>query len=207
MATVIPSDGCGVEVLFSAYLDGELGPGELDQVVGHLGTCGECIAAFHELKAVRSAVRTMPQLQVPEWLLPNGHYPEELSAYLDGALSNAEHTLVSDHLAGCTECRDELHELDAARTAVRSLPVLEPPSFLDLRRAHPVPVPRRRRFAGLAAGVAAAAVAAFVVAGGTGTPRPDVDLDMLADQHTARVSVEPGFSIVPAMLPAGGEQP
>lgn len=207
MAPVTPLDGCGVEVLFSAYLDGELGPGELDQVVGHLGTCGECIASFHELKVVRSALRTMPLLEVPEWLLPTGHYPEELSAYLDGALSQDEHTLVSNHLAGCTECRNELHELDAARTAVRSLPVLEPPEFLDLRRASPVPVLRRRRFAGLAAGVAAAAVAAFVFAGGASTPRPDVDLDMLADQHTARVSVEPGFSIVPAMLPAGGDQP
>jgi anti-sigma factor RsiW len=117
-----------------------------------------------------------------------------------------EHESLSTHLATCTECRDELHELDAARTAVRALPVLEPPEFLDLRRRRHQEAPRRRRLAGVAAGAAAAVVAVALVAS-NGSAQPEVDLDMLADQHTARVSVEPGFSIVPAVAPARSDAP
>jgi anti-sigma factor RsiW len=200
------SQDCPVEELLSVYLDGELGPGELDLVVGHLAVHAECVATFHDLKAVRTAVRTLRELEVPERLLPESHHGEELSAYLDGALSTMEHESLTTHVATCSECRDELHELDAARTAVRALPVLEPPEFLDLRRRKQPPAPKRRRSAGLIAGAAAAIVAVAVVSGNGGTPH-EVDVDMLADQHTARVSVEPGFSIVPAVAPIGSDLP
>jgi anti-sigma factor RsiW len=143
---------------------------------------------------------------MPERLVPDSHFGEELSAYLDGALSTMEHRNLSAHIASCTECRHDLHELDAARTAVRALPVLEPPEFLDFRRRQRQTAPRRRRLAGAAAGAAAAVVAVALVASGGGAGQ-EVDLDMLADQHTARVSVEPGFSIVPAVAPIGGGRP
>lgn len=204
MAGLTPD--CAAEELFSAYLDGELAPGELDIVVNHLSQCGDCIASFHELKAVRSAMRTLAWFEVPERLVPTAHYDLELSAYLDGALSTIEHRDLSVHLASCSDCRDDLHELDAARTAVRALPVLEPPEFLDLRRREHRRGPRRRRLAGAMAGTAAAVVAVALVASSGGSP-PEVDLDMLADQHTARVSVDPGFLIVPAIAPAGSGLP
>ena len=98
MAGLTPD--CTVEELFSAYLDGELAPGELETVAEHLAGCTDCIAAFHDLKAVRSAVRTLPKLEVPERLLPTAHYGEGLSAYLDGALSTMEHEALSTHLSG-----------------------------------------------------------------------------------------------------------
>lgn len=204
MARLTPE--CSAEELFSAYLDGELAPGELDIVVTHLTSCAECIASFHDLKAVRSAMRTLPGLEVPERLISAAHFDVELSAYLDGALSTMEHRNLSAHIASCRECRDELHDLDGARTAVRALPVLEPPEFLDLRRRQRETAPRRRRLAGVMAGAAAAVVAVALAASNGATP-PEVDLDMLADQHTARVSVEPGFSIVPAVAPIGGGRP
>ena len=89
---------------------------------------------------------------------------------------------------------------------MRALPVLEPPEFLDFRRRQRQTAPRRRRLAGAAAGAAAAVVAVALVASGGGAGQ-EVDLDMLADQHTAWVSVEPGFSIVPAVAPIGGGRP
>ena len=199
------SAGCDIAELFSAYLDGELQPGELDQVVSHLGTCLDCIADFRALREMRAAVRTMPRLEMPEWLLPQSHHGAELSAFLDGELATGEHQTLQAHLAECAECRAELHDLDAARTAVRSLPRLEPPEFLDTHRvaAQHRRLPRRWQVATVAASAAA------VVAIGAGVlrspaPEPVADLDSLADRHVARASVEAGFTVVPAAGVFGG---
>jgi len=194
-----PPDGCNIAELFSAYLDGELQAGELDRVVNHLGACLDCIAEFRALRDVRAAVRTMPLLEIPERLLPQSHHGAELSAYLDGELVTGEQLTLQAHMAECAECRAELHDLDAARTAVRSLPRLEPPEFLVAHRTttRDRRAPRRWQVATVAASAAAVfAIGAGVL--GSPAPEPVVDLDSLADRHIARASVEAGFTVVPA---------
>jgi anti-sigma factor RsiW len=198
-------DDCDVAELFSAYLDGELLAGELDRVARHLGVCLDCVAEFRALRDIRAAVRTMPLLEIPERLLPQSHHGAELSAFLDGELATGEQLVLQAHMAECTECRAELHDLDAARTAVRSLLRLEPPEFL---LAHPKATqdrraPRRWQVATVAASAAA------VIAIGAGVlrspaPEPVVELDSLADRHIARASVEAGFTVVPAAGVFGG---
>ena len=202
MARLKASQSCETAELITAYLDAQLEPGELDLVVEHLGECAECIAEFHNLKEMRAALRTLPFLEIPDRLLPDTHPGEQLSAYLDGQLNTLEHDFVISHLDFCTDCRLELHELDSARTAIRSLPGLEPPEFLDVHRER---VERerwsRRRVVAAGAGLAAAAallVATFGPSAGPG----DLDINPLFDQHQARVSVEPGFNVVPAFAPA-----
>lgn len=56
--------------LISAYLDGELAGSEVDQLFGHLASCGKCAAEIQELQSVRSAVRSLPVLELPPGLIP-----------------------------------------------------------------------------------------------------------------------------------------
>jgi anti-sigma factor RsiW len=202
MARVKSSSGCATAELVSAYLDGELRSGELDIVVEHLSRCGDCIAEFHQLREIRAGLRTLPFLEIPERLLPDSHPGEQLSAYLDGQLSTAEHDFVISHLDFCTDCRLELHELDAARTAVRSLPGLEPPEFLSVQRER---IERerwtRRRVVAAGLGVAAAATLVFVTLGPSSDPAGDIDINPFFDQHQARMSVESGINMLPAFAP------
>ena len=113
----------------------------------------------------------------------------------------AEYHNVFLHVPGCTESRADLYELDAARTAVRSLPGLEPPEFLDVRRQQRVDrrIARPGRVAAAIAGVAAV----VVLSSGIGRSADDavsaVDLDSFAARHAARASVEPGFQVIPAV--------
>jgi anti-sigma factor RsiW len=193
---------CEVGELFSAYLDGELQPGELERIVEHLTDCEPCIVEFHQLQEVRAAVRTLPRLEVPERLIPLSHHGAALSAYLDGELATAEHELVFVHLARCVECREELHDLDAARTAVRSLPRVEPPQLIARSTAERA-VPRLRRRSWQVAVAAASAAAVLLVVGVATQPpeadAPTVDLEKFGERHIARASVEPGFVVVPAL--------
>jgi len=191
---------CTVGELLSAYLDGELRAGELDLVVSHLSDCLECIAEFHDLKEARAAVRMMPMLQVPDRVMPAAHYGPELSAFLDGELTAAEQAMIVRHLQSCTDCLMELQDLDAARTAIRSLPGLEPPEPLLPR----LPVRSQRsslkRLAVAAAGFIVAAIIAVNMAS-SGPEATPVDLDQFADRHTVRLSVEDGITGVPVVLP------
>jgi len=54
----------------SAYLDGELARAEIDQLQAHLATCGKCSAELQEMQVVRSAVRSLPLLELPPGLIP-----------------------------------------------------------------------------------------------------------------------------------------
>lgn len=201
MAGLIPNRHVPGEVL-SAYLDGELQSGELDLVVDHLGGCQACIAEFHELKEMRAWLRTLPELAVPDRVVRSVHYGPELSAFLDGELGSVEQREVTDHLAGCVYCREELQELDAARVAIRSLPRLEPPVSPEVAARHTGHT-RRWRLVTVTAGVAAALVVALGVAVSGPEQVADIDLDSFADRHVARASVEPGFAVIPAVGPTG----
>jgi anti-sigma factor RsiW len=54
----------------SAYLDGELARAEIDQLQAHLATCGRCVGELQEMQMVRSAVRSLPLLELPPGLIP-----------------------------------------------------------------------------------------------------------------------------------------
>jgi anti-sigma factor RsiW len=124
------------------------------------------------------------------------HSGELLSAYLDGELTPQERADVDGHVAGCAACRNELDDLAAARRAVRGLPMLDVPAAVVLPVA-PARRPRRRVVA-WAASLAAVAVVALGVLTAGGGAAPAFDLDTLAEQHTARVVVDPGIATVRA---------
>jgi anti-sigma factor RsiW len=54
----------------SAYLDGELHGSELAQLMDHLSRCGYCPAELEQMQFVRSAVRSLPVLELPAGLVP-----------------------------------------------------------------------------------------------------------------------------------------
>jgi len=194
----IEGSACDIGELMSAYLDGELRDGELDRVVAHLADCLDCIAEFHDLKEARTAVRMLPILQVPDRVMPAAHYGPELSAFLDGELTVEEQAMIVTHLQGCTDCLLELQDLDAARTAIRALPGVEPPVPLLPRLAVRSQRTSLRRLAVAAAGFIGAAFIAFNMA--SSGPEPmSVDLDEFADRHNVRVSVDDGAVVVPAL--------
>ncbi|MEE9297779.1 MAG: zf-HC2 domain-containing protein [Acidimicrobiia bacterium] len=124
------------------------------------------------------------------------HPRELLSAHLDGELTADEGSRVDLHLATCADCTHELRALASVRTALRSLPELEPPTPLMAARSWSLV-----RWGGGAA--AAAAVALAVVLAVAPGDRPAVlDLDTMAEQHTARLVVDPGISTIRG--PVGG---
>lgn len=182
------------EELFSAFLDDELTPEEAELVVEILSEDSAANDEFRSLQQVRRAVRMLPELEVPAWLLPTGHLGDMLSAYLDGELSTAELQQVSDHVVGCEQCRAELHDLDRARIAVRSLPGVD----TDQLEVVPMATGSRRRRIAVAGSIGvAAAVALFIAVNGGSEPAPSFSLEDLNSHHIARASAEPGFAVFP----------
>ena len=188
------SSGVPVSVLLSCYLDGELSHDELAEVVAILETDVDAIAEFRRLKEARAALRTLPAISMPPSLLPGAHLGEELSAYLDGELVTMEMPADMEHLAWCADCRDELADLDRSRTAVRALPGVEPPEFLEVRR---IDAAHRRRIwpAAAAVGGIAAAALAFSLSASSAGPEPvSIDVADLQTRHAAVASVPAGAS-------------
>lgn len=184
------------EELFSAFLDGELGAEEAELVDELLDGDDEANEEFRGIQQVRRAVRMLPDLDIPSWLIPDGHYGDRLSAYLDGELSTVEQRQVSDHVVSCTECRAELHDLDQARTAVRALPI----DTGQLDQVPVLPPPRRRRVAIAGSIGIAAAIALFVGLSLGGQQEPTFSLEDLGSHHIARASAEPGFAVFPPAI-------
>lgn len=183
--------------LFSAYLDGQLTPREVTIVSRLLDGDEQAVEEFLAVRDVRTALRLLPEFEVPAALLPDGHLGDRLSAYLDGELVTLEHRRVTKHLVDCSDCRAELQELDGARIAVRSLPGVDTTTTDEI---HVVSVPRRRRRI-VAGGVGAAAAAALLVGLAVGGgEEPVFVLDDLATHHVARASAEPGFAVLPPAI-------
>lgn len=180
-------------MLFSCYLDGALSPEELDEVVRALENDEDAIAEFRRMQESRTSVRLLPLLDVPVYLLPGGHLSEQLSAYLDGELATQELPIVTFHLGTCTDCRHEFAELDRSRTAVRALPGLDPPEFLDVRREVKKAHRRGLHTAIIVASGAAAVALAFTIGPLSSGPEPtSISINDLQSRHTAIASVPPG---------------
>jgi anti-sigma factor RsiW len=178
-----------LSMLLSCYLDGELTKEELGEVVDALETDLDAIAEFRRLKESRKALRTLPTLNVPLYLMPGGHLGEQLSAYLDGELVIAEIPIVRSHIDSCSECRRELAELDRSRTAVRALPGVEPPVFLEPRRAAKKRRMGVRTAVAVAAGVAAVSLAFAAAPFDSGDSGQAVSIVDLESRHVARASL------------------
>lgn len=177
-----------LSMLLSCYLDGELTESELGDVVEALEADLDMVAEFRAFKEIRSALRTLPVLNMPLSLLPGEHLGEQLSAYLDGELDTSEIPILSSHLSSCVDCRVELAELDRSRTAVRALPGVEPPIFLAPRIEERKMRRGLRTAVAVLAGAAAIAVAfAVTPLGDSGAPEAISIIDLDA-RHTARAS-------------------
>ena len=185
-----------LSMLLSCYLDGALTRDELDEVVIALDGDVDAIAKFRRLKEARRSVRLLPMLEVPDHVLPSGHLGEELSAYLDGELSTNEIPVVTTHIETCGECRMLLGDLDRSRIAVRALPGVEPPEFLDSHRdIKAVSRSRTPAIVALAAGVAAVMLAFTVGPFGSGGQSPTISITDLDARHTAVASVPAAVQI------------
>ena len=56
--------------LVSAYLDGELNLDERQRLFQHLSSCGQCSAELESMQSVRTAVRSLPMMELPPGLVP-----------------------------------------------------------------------------------------------------------------------------------------
>lgn len=142
---------------------------------------------------------------MPEVPWSHRHEDERLSAYLDDELSDDEALVVTRHLARCDDCVAELDGIRRARTALRRLPNLEPPSALFLDAAftatvagygwgHDWSVGARVLVAGLlvAVGIGTAAFAAGGDPEGTVTP----PVELFVVDHVLRVGGGPVITAV-----------
>lgn len=131
------------------------------------------------------------------------HLDELLSVYLDGETTPAEATRVQTHLKDCLRCRRRLADLNDARAAVRSLPLLELPVPLAAGPQVP-PVHRRRR---VWLGAAAAAAAAVIAVSTLATPAPDpLDLSDVSRQLGARAALDAGAGPLKVVVPVAVDE-
>ncbi|MDH5422076.1 MAG: anti-sigma factor [Acidimicrobiia bacterium] len=133
------------------------------------------------------------------------HVGELASAYLDGETTPKEASRLVAHLADCDACQREMADLHAARSVVRSLPVLELPESIrvDLGLSPDV-VPFRRRPAAWV-GTAAAAVMIFVAVATAAAPDSvGLTLVEVSAQYEQQALVDGGVSPVVGLVRAGG---
>lgn len=131
------------------------------------------------------------------------HVGELASAYLDGETTETESVQLVRHLDTCLACQREMADLHAARSALRSLPVLEMPADLiaefDLD-AEVIPLRRRP-----VAWVGAAAAAFFIFVGTATALTPDpvgVSLVDVSNQYEQVKLVDGGLSPVVGLVPS-----
>src|SRR5581483_5033408 len=80
-----------VSELLSAYLDGQVTLAERQAVEAHLPSCPECQAELEYLRALRSALRSLPEAPVPRSFVlgPRAVRPAALSGTFGGFLRAA----------------------------------------------------------------------------------------------------------------------
>jgi anti-sigma factor RsiW len=128
------------------------------------------------------------------------HPGELISAYLDGELSRPEIGQLLDHLDGCGRCAAELQDIQAVRSGVRSLPLLElPAGSIPETDANVVPLHRNK---GFLVGATAAVVALVIAIAALVTPAAGtVSLEELNSRYGARASLDPAFGPAKVVVP------
>src|SRR5690606_12913690 len=125
-----------------------------------------------------------------------GHPDDLLSAFLDDELDEPTASRVTEHVAACATCLEELEGLRDARAALRGLPDVAPPPpsvFADVAGAAAAADGNGRTrlaAAGIAAGLAALLTTAFVL--GEDPPGEVVPpVDVIVVDHVARTGGGP----------------
>ncbi|CAN5840945.1 hypothetical protein BH23ACT5_BH23ACT5_12900 [soil metagenome] len=128
------------------------------------------------------------------------HLEELLSAYLDGEASPPEVVRVEHHLTDCHRCRIRMTEINAARSALRSLPVFElPPQLVAARQPAVSPTRRPMVWAGVAAAVAATVITVATIT----TPPPEpLSLADVSRQFGARTALDVGVAPLKLVIPS-----
>lgn len=180
------------------YQSRSLAGEELQAADRHLSGCGSCRRA---LLARMGPVRLPEELaEMQEPLHPSF---EQITAYIDGALSGADKEQVEGHTFICASCSREiadLKRLDARLAAPEPSAVkAEAKASLATRIANFFAVPGRVRELGLAA--AAIVVGLFLFQAGKGTPggSPSATQFFLPGSH-ATASHLGGYALVAAGL-------
>lgn len=139
------------------------------------------------------------------------HPGELLSAYLDGEVTVTERNTVTSHLGDCSVCQEELADVHWARSALRSLPVLDLPAGVTPLVAPPEVVPMVRRPRVWAA-AAAAVVSVFIGVATIVAPEPTVPITFseIATEHNNLTRLDPPLTPgkpAPAVtIPIGGAE-
>ena len=128
------------------------------------------------------------------------HAGELISAYLDGELPRSDVEQLFKHLSSCGRCSAEMQDLQAVRSAVRSLPLLElPPGLIPEADAEIIPLHRNR---GFLVGAAAAVVALVIAVAAIFTPSTAaISVEELNSRYGARASLDPAFGPAKVVVP------
>jgi len=115
-----------------AYLDGELSPEMRDCIDSHLASCASCRAESMALESTCDllgliAGETKSSLDIAGNVLKISrdgdpwcrHIQKELTAFLDGELTEAEARPVREHLANCEDCQQASDDLRTTGNALR----------------------------------------------------------------------------------------
>ena len=93
--------------------------------------------------------------------------------YLDGVLPAGEQRLAEQHLAGCSDCRAALNQIQGLRHALRALPVPAPSADFSQRVLGKVRQQQQRRRQRLIGGLVTAMAASFVMWVGVALFQPE----------------------------------
>jgi Putative zinc-finger len=140
------------------------------------------------------------------WLNKHARFKDQLSPYLDGALSSTEIATLEAHLGTCEACRGELDELRATVAATRDLPQVDAPrsfaltpQMLEGRRpaaagtsAPPLALGMRLASAGVAVFLAVVVIGDLSDAGDGGGGAREVSEELGAARMTAEFAGEAG---------------
>jgi len=121
---------------------------------------------------------------------------ERLEALVEGDLGPAEREVVESHCRLCAACGLERVRAEALRSALRDLPVLDPPSELLDRVRQAAAAEARFRWRPEWSAAAVAVAAAMLLAVGVALMRPAVGLVPGPQVHRARAEARYAFAVV-----------
>ena len=98
----------------------QLPPNELLETAQHLTLCEECRAKVREAGKVRTTTEFIRNDLQREPLTHLSY--EQLAGYVDEALDRVDRDIVTNHLAYCVTCADEVRELSLLRDSLSTYP-------------------------------------------------------------------------------------
>jgi hypothetical protein len=110
--------------MIELFIARKLAPADLLAAAQHLAVCDTCRAQSNQLKHTNSGIEHL-HANFQEELLEHNHISyEQLTAFVDAALNQTERETVDVHLAACTTCSTEVHELELLKNNLAIYPNL-----------------------------------------------------------------------------------